>query len=316
MIKQCVIYCCVLIALVSHTYAQKVDAARDTVSVAASVATIKLPDSTSVNQTLSYYDTVKVVSDLSPNAFYLTMLSAGGKQFLQRGALYVDSPHEHSPKELVFYLLLFITTILAFVLFYFDDYFVLFLRSFSQPSIRFNQTKENISRGYIPSFLLNMIFVFCTGLLAALYVEHYWHRFNVFQIFVFFSLLITLLYLLKFFILKITGYLLNNHSVTNTYIYIIFLVNRYIGLILLALLWLVAFNRSIVVVNHHIPVYYWIVGISISLLMVYRYLTTFLLIKDKVKITLLHFFLYLCAVEVIPLLVAYKLISENINSVL
>jgi len=46
----------------------------------------------------------------------------------------------------------------------------------------------------------------------------------------------------------------------------------------------------------------------IGVLFVYRYLVSFLALQNKLKVNALHFFLYLCAVEVLPLVLIYKLL--------
>jgi hypothetical protein len=44
------------------------------------------------------------------------------------------------------------------------------------------------------------------------------------------------------------------------------------------------------------------------ILFLYRYLFSFGIIRSNLKVSALHFFLYLCAVELLPLLLIYKLV--------
>ena len=46
----------------------------------------------------------------------------------------------------------------------------------------------------------------------------------------------------------------------------------------------------------------------IILLFGYRYWVSFIAIRNKLKVNALHFFLYLCAVELLPLVLIYKVL--------
>jgi hypothetical protein len=47
-----------------------------------------------------------------------------------------------------------------------------------------------------------------------------------------------------------------------------------------------------------------------ALLILYRYLFSLTSVRNKLHVSSFHFFLYLCAFEIIPLLILYKLIVQ------
>ena len=97
------------------------------------------------------------------------------------------------------------------------------------------------------------------------------------------------------------GWLFNMSEAADNYIFIVFVVNKMIAILLLPFLILLAFSSS--------PVYD--IALTGSLCMVagllcYRMILTFAAIRNQVRVNPFHFFLYLLAFEVAPLLILYK----------
>jgi len=87
----------------------------------------------------------------------------------------------------------------------------------------------------------------------------------------------------------------------NSYIFIVFVVNKMMGILLLPFLILLAFTVG--------NVYYGGLTISwciVGALLIYRFILTYSAIHNEVKVNPFHFFLYLCAFEIAPLLLVYK----------
>ncbi|MFX5793321.1 DUF4271 domain-containing protein [Acinetobacter baumannii] len=53
--------------------------------------------------------------------------------------------------------------------------------------------------------------------------------------------------------------------------------------------------------------------VIICLLFVYRYLVSFGSLRNDLKLNIFHFFLYLCAVEITPMVLLYKLLVNYIG---
>ena len=89
----------------------------------------------------------------------------------------------------------------------------------------------------------------------------------------------------------------------DAYIFIVFTTNKIIGIALLPFLVLLAFTYGFVnetAMNLSIVV--------VAALFAYRYFLSYISIRRQVSISFLHFLLYLCAFEVIPLLLINKLL--------
>lgn len=79
------------------------------------------------------------------------------------------------------------------------------------------------------------------------------------------------------------------------------------GILLIPLLLLVAFSSQSLVQSA-----YTLGWILIILVFVYRYIVSFSIIRNKIALNAFHFFIYLISVEIIPLLLIYKLLMKNL----
>jgi len=114
---------------------------------------------------------------------------------------------------------------------------------------------------------------------------------------------VALVYLVKFTVLKFTGWIFNMRDAADTYIFIVFLVNKLLAIFLLPLLIVMAFSLAS----------WGEVLLTLSYIMVggfftYRYIVSFAPVRREVKVSQFHFFMYLCAFEIIPLLLIYKVL--------
>lgn len=155
----------------------------------------------------------------------------------------------------------------------------------------------------LPSMLLNGFFVVIGGLYIVFLLQHY--RLEIpggFWVqFAWCSLVLSAIYLIKFLGLKFTGWLFNKMETADNYIFIVFVVNKMLALLLLPFIILLAFTTGSV----------YDVSFMLSLCLVggflaYRIILTFAGIRNQVKVNPFHFFLYLCAFEIAPLLLLYK----------
>jgi hypothetical protein len=95
--------------------------------------------------------------------------------------------------------------------------------------------------------------------------------------------------------LKVAGWLFNIKAAADAYIFVVFIINKVIGIFLLPFLVLLSFlggNAYTVVM-----VLSWC---GIAILLIYRLLLTYASIRNQVKFNPFHFFLYLCAFEIAP----------------
>lgn len=206
-------------------------------------------------------------------------------------------------KEPLFYLLVFLLMVIALLRRAFSKYFNDFFRLFFRTTLKQRQIQEQLMQTPLPSILLNGFFVFSGGLYITFLLEYYHLNpiGNFWLMFFYCSLCLSIAYIVKFIGLKVLGWLFNMKEAADSYIFSVFIVNKMIGILLLPFLILLAFTTG--------DVY----SISLSLswcmltcLLVYRIILTYDVVRNQVKVNLFHFFLYLCAFEIAPLLLVYK----------
>ncbi len=210
-------------------------------------------------------------------------------------------------KDELFYILAGLVLFAALVKVSYPKYFQNVFRQFFQTSLRQKQTPEQIVQGYVPGFLLNLLFCMVGGMCIALYaMQHPQQKLldgPLWLTITFSAAVLACVYLLKYLVTFFTGWVFNVKEAAGTYSFIVFLVNRIIGIILLPVLILQAFYNGPVQ-----TVMFTIAGCTVVLLLIYRYALSLTVIGKNLKVSALHFFIYLCAVELMPLLVIYKVL--------
>ena len=207
--------------------------------------------------------------------------------------------------ETLFYFLLALLLYFAGIKFFFGKYVDNLATLFFRVTMRQQQIRDQLLQTPLASLLLNILFVVCSGLYLSLIARYY--EFTVFggfwTTFLYAMGFVSAIYVGKFMILKITGWIFNISSATDTYIFIVFLVNKMIGIFLLPLIILLSFpNRYL------LPVVILLSYIMLVLLFGYRFINSFRPIRSEIKVNRFHFFLYLCAFEIAPLLLIYKVL--------
>jgi len=155
----------------------------------------------------------------------------------------------------------------------------------------------------LPSLLLNTFFAFSAGLYIDLLLQHFGMMpiDNFWLLFFYCSLGLLIIYAVKFVGLKVTGWLFNIQSAANAYIFVVYIINKVIGIFLLPFLVLLSFLRGD---SFKVVMIISICGIGV--LIIYRFLLTYTSVRNQVRFNPFHFFLYLCAFEIAPLLLIYK----------
>ncbi len=215
-------------------------------------------------------------------------------------------------KDLLFYSLLFLIIVFALLRRAFPKYFNDLFRLFFRTTLKERQISEQLMQTPVPSVLLNGFFAVSAGFYCTFLLVHF--RLNptgeFWTLFLYCTGGLAAAYLVKFMGLKISGWIFNLQSAANSYIFIVFIINKMIGILLLPFLLVLAFSTG--------PVY--TVGMTLSWcliggLLLYRLFLTYAVIRNQVKVSPFHFFLYFLAFEIAPLLLVYKALlvffSEN-----
>lgn len=214
-------------------------------------------------------------------------------------------PREIDGNELFFYalLLLFFYYALIRVVFYkyMGDLFTLFFRA----TLRQQQLREQLLQSPLPSLLMNVLFVMTGSLYAALLTKYNGLLPNTdfWLLAIYCMILLVSIYLVKFVVLKTLGWILKISRATDIYLFVVFMVNKVAGIFLLPVLLFLAFP-----VPAFSPVIIALSLFVLCLLLGYRFLISYRLIRSEIKVSLFHFFIYLCAFEIAPLLLLYKLL--------
>jgi hypothetical protein len=220
--------------------------------------------------------------------------------------------HHPNSKDSLFYLLVLILFYFALIRIFFEKYFNNLMTLFFRVSLRQQQIREQVLQTPLPSLLLNILFIVSAGLYAC-FLLHYsrigedvsfwWLYLNCMT-------LLAAIYLVKFVVLKFVGWVFSISRATDIYIFVVFLVNKMMGIFLLPFLILITFSAA---QTREI-------FITLSLAMVfalwgYRVLASYRPVRNEMKLTPFYFFLYLCAFEIAPLLLIYKVLLTYLEKV-
>lgn len=208
-------------------------------------------------------------------------------------------------KEMLFYVLLALLLIFSLLKMGFAKYFNDLFRVFFRTTLKQRQIKEQLIQTPLPSLLFNVFFVASAGLYVNFLLHHY--QFtpvnNFWLMYLYCCAGLSVIYLVKFLGLKVCGWLFNMQQAADAYIFIVFIINKVIGISLLPFLILLAFTDETIHTVSLILSWCCIAG-----LFLYRFILGYAAIHNEVRFNLFHFFLYLCAFEIAPLLLIYKLL--------
>jgi uncharacterized membrane protein len=210
-------------------------------------------------------------------------------------------------KEAFFYSIIALLIFFAFIRSSFGRYLQDLSRLFFRTTIKQRQVKEQLMAAPLPSLLLNVHFIISGGVYLALVFDHYGlgRQFNFWLLILYCAAGLTLIYLGKFLVLKIMGWLLRLSDATDAYTFVVFTTNKIIGIALLPFIVLLAFS-SPAIAQAALTLSFIVVGG----LFLYRYYLSYLSVYRLVKLQFLHFLLYLAAFEIVPLLLINKLLFQ------
>jgi hypothetical protein len=217
--------------------------------------------------------------------------------------------HRHTSKDDLFYVMAGIVFVLAFIRVAFPKYFRNLFLLFRQTSLRQKQTRDQLLQDNLASLLTNFLFVISAGFYITLLIRYknlsdlsfWWLASGS-------AATLLLIYLVKYLFLLFTGWVFNTREAAGSYVFVVFLVNKVLGILLVPFLLIFAFaGAELVQVSVTVSL-----GLVI-LLFCYRYWVSFVALRSKLKVNALHFLLYLCAVELLPLALIGKVLMDYLN---
>lgn len=216
-------------------------------------------------------------------------------------------------KEILFYTIVALFVIVGILKRAFPKYFSDLFRLFFRTTLKQKQIREQLIQTPLPSLLLNGFYIVSGAMYVSLLAAHYNLSVdaNFWWLFLYASIGLSSVYLVKYLGLKLAGWVFNLKELSDSYLFIVFFVNKMIGILLLPFLLLIAFSVS--------KVYSAAIFLSlcmVCILLFYRFILSFAVVRHQMSVNPFHFFLYLCAFEIAPLFVIYKslLLFFNISS--
>jgi hypothetical protein len=213
----------------------------------------------------------------------------------------------------VFYLLAGLVFLLAVIKFFFAKYFTNLFRVFFNSSLRQNQFTDQLLQAKLPSLFFNIFFIISGGIYIYFLLLQYGLVTGEKKWMIISSciVLLAIIYFVKLATLKLTGWATGFTETTDTYIFVIFLIAKIIGIILIPFTILMAFAAL------PLPALSALISLLIiAVLLLLRFFRSYGLLQNQLKVSKFHFFLYIAGLEIIPLLLIYKgllfLLTKNL----
>jgi len=247
---------------------------------------------------------------LVPSQFMKTLSANPDFDFMGRGEGEAMEIHNPVSYDSIFYLLIGILFYFALFKVLFGKYLGNLFTLFFLVSMRRQQIREQVLQSPLPSLLLNILFVITGGLYISFLIRYFqFAQGTDFWLLLFDSIaVLSLVYLCKFLFLKFSGWIFKISRATDTYIFIIFLTNKVLGIFLLPFLLIISFSGPMFKEASLTASL-----IMIAFLFIYRFSVSFSPIRKEIKVSGFHFLLYLCAFELAPLLLIYKVLLSYLE---
>jgi len=254
---------------------------------------------------VNYVKSYKEYYSNKKNAFKLydqNLFTNKGTQIIYK----IEQRYAVSDKDWLFYLIVGMILIYGFVNNMYPQYFQKLFSQFSQSSMRMIQNREQLLNNSFASLLLNLCFILSFSLMASLLIyNRHLLPISFWLVYLYICLFFTSLYGGKYICLEIAGAIFSTKELVKTYVFVVFLINKILGILLLPFILILAFAKPIYFQADIIGA----AGLSV-LLFLYRYLFSLTSVRNKLHISSFHFFLYLCAFEILPLMILYKLVVQ------
>ncbi len=205
------------------------------------------------------------------------------------------------------YLIAGVLLVLSLIRLFYQKYFADLFRAFLNPTLSQRQLKDQLSQSPFPNMLLNIFFSIALGLYfyLVLYRQQVFPQAEPWLLIPGLIVLVAVVYGFKYVMLRFCGWLFGNSELADAYIFILYLINKILGVLLVPFLVIIAFcTPEIARAFLYISLFF------IVLLIVYRYIRSYSLVRQYLSFSKLHFFLYLCAFEVAPVLILTKVLQN------
>lgn len=206
--------------------------------------------------------------------------------------------------DLLFYLLLALVCMLGLIRQVFPKYFQNMFKLLFQASFRQKQTRDQLMQDKPAAILTNILFILVAGLFIAVTAGYYnWFRIPFWRLSLYCITILALVYVTKYLVISFAGWVFNAREAAGSYSFIVFMINKISGIALLPMLVVLSFSEGML----RDVVLTIAAGIMIVLLAL-RYIISLQTVKGNMQLNAFHFFIYICAIELMPVLVIYKVL--------
>ena len=220
----------------------------------------------------------------------------------------IGTPRKVVTNDTWFYLLAGLLLLLGIIRMLFPKYVTDLFRIFFQTTFRQKSIREQLLQNTLASLLLNGFFIISGGLfLYQLAVYNKWMDGGEMWLRIaFLAGLLGVVYLVKYIGLQVSGWLFNVKEMAQTYMFIVFLINKVMGVMLVPAIAILALGNPAL----H-PIVVTLALFALGALYLYRYFIALPAFRSQVKISSFHFFVYLMAFEVVPVFLVYRLMLHQ-----
>lgn len=278
-------------------------------SLQAIIDSTMLPDSsvsTLVKDSVHLKDSIKsVIASAIPKEYAINKILTDNKYLntTSKPATFIQSPRKRDSKDSLFYSLFIIIFLFALLKLIYERYFSNLFRVFFNTSLRQGQLTDQLLQAKFPSLLYNFFFIVMGSCYTYLMLNNFGNikQYSQWEVLMVCAIAILIIYLGKFAILKFTGWITGYKQEADSYIFIVFLINKIVAVCLIPLVVIIAFSEKNLA---YIAMILSFVVIGMMLLM--RFFRSYSLLQHRLKVSRLHFFIYIIGIEIVPLLVIYK----------
>jgi hypothetical protein len=208
-----------------------------------------------------------------------------------------------------FPIILLVLVVYAWLRIFYNKYFSQLIQAFLNNNLAFQIVRDENILVQRSSVYLSFVFNLISALFLYLLSNHFnWSLGDIgngFTRFLFFVIVITGIYALKFLVLKICGWLFEQEREMATYVFNIFLINNILGMALLPFICLLSFNHS-----HSFTWMIFIPVILTGLAFIWRIIRGLQIGWGTASFSPLYLFLYLCTLEIAPLMILIRFIVQ------
>lgn len=206
-------------------------------------------------------------------------------------------------KEVLFYAIFTLLFLFGFLKMFYSRYLNNLFRVFFNTSLRQSQLTDQLLQAKLPSLFFNIFYFLAGGFYIFLLLCYLGYLDMVKDLAVLIICIgaLVIIYSVKYIVLKFAGWISSYKNAADTYIFIVFLINKIIAIALIPIIIIMAFSDQFLV--KAVVIISWFI---IFLMLLLRFLRSFGVLQNKLSVHRYHFFLIILGIEILPILLIYK----------